>query len=196
MASEAGDKKLLNNFSKLIELVSVLVLSCCWMATVHAQSPSPSQSPCPSPTDAAVSPSKNAATSGDDTYLREGLKSMADDSRTLTGWCLAMIAASVLAIASTSYFRPAGRWTRSIYLLFIPGWILIGLSIFNGNAISRRYTAVAFTRKREVLLEIGNSMNHEFSNQLTFLHVGLAVFSAWLLLYIVWWVFGNTPASE
>jgi hypothetical protein len=119
---------------------------------------------------------------------------MSDDSRTLTGWCLAIIAASVVAIASTSYFRPASQRIRSIYLLFIPGWLLIALSILNGDTISRRYTATAFAHKHQVLLDAGQLMNHEFGNQLTFLHVGLGCFSAWLLVYILWWVFGTPPA--
>lgn len=154
-----------------------------------AQSPPP---PSPGPIQAAA---PTTATSSDDHYLREGLKSIAENSSTLIGWGLALVGASVIAIASTSYFRPVRRKIRSIYLLFIPGWFFIALSVYNGDKISRRYTATAFAQKRDSLLQIGNYINTEFDSQLTYLHIGLIFFSIWLLLFILWWVFGRASAT-
>jgi hypothetical protein len=119
---------------------------------------------------------------------------MAADSQTLTGWALAIIGASIIGIASTSYMRPPSKRVRLIYLLFIPGWLLIGMSVYNGNKISRHYSAAVFARKREVLTQIGGLMNEQFDHQLTHLQWGLAFFGVWLLVFALWWIFSETPA--
>jgi hypothetical protein len=147
--------------------------------------PSPSASPTSSPTPLA-----------DDRPLREGLKSMAENSRNLMGWGLTIIGGSILAIISTSYMRPLNRRIRLVYLLFIPGWILVGLSLYYGDSISRRYTAAAFMISRERVSDIGSLMNRDFGSQLTFFNYGLVVFSIWLLIYLVWWVVMDLPQAE
>jgi hypothetical protein len=120
---------------------------------------------------------------------------MADDSRTLTGWALAIIAASIVAIASTSYLRPLSRKVRGIYLVFIPGWIFISVSVYYGDQLSRGYTAAMFARTRDRLIEIGLNMNPEFASQRTYFNIALAFFAIWLLAFILWWVFGDSKPS-
>jgi hypothetical protein len=170
-----------------------MIISICIFQTASAfAQPESTSQPKVEPT-VATSPSPSAGASvADDHNLREGLKEMAEDSRTLTGWALAIIAASIVAIASTSYFRPLSRKVRAFYLLFIPGWTLVAISVYNGDKISRRYAAAAFAQRREALLKIGDYMNTEFASQLTYLHVGLIVFAIWLLVFILWWVFGDS----
>src|SRR5882762_5051025 len=128
--------------------------------------------------------------------IREGLKSMAENSRNLNSWGLTLIGASILAIVSTSYMRPMSRKTRLAYLLFIPGWYLIAKSMSFGDSISRRHTAATFALTQERLVKIGTSMNSEFDSQLTFFNRGLIVFALWLLLYIVWWIIVDAPSPE
>lgn len=152
----------------------------------------PSSAPIPSP---SPTPAPSAKPTPDDHYLREGLKGIAEDSKTLTTWGLTLIGASIAAIVSTGYLRPVRTKFRMFYLLFIPGWLFIAFSIHNGDKISRRYTATVFTQKHDVLMQIGNYINSEFDRQLTFLRVGLMIFSAWLLFFILWWVFGKTDAN-
>lgn len=153
------------------------------------QTPSPSQlGPSPSPT-----PASSPTPAGED-HLREGLKSMAEESQTLTGWGLAIIGASIIAIASTSYLRPPSRRVRLIYLLFIPGWLFIALSVRNGDAVSNHYSAAVFAKNRELLRQIGSLMNTAFDHQRTHLQWGLAFFGVWLLVFALWWIFAETPA--
>lgn len=141
--------------------------------------------------------SADEVTSNDSKNLREGLKTIAEGSRTLIGWGLAIIAASVAAIVSTSYIRPHNKKIRLIYLLFIPGWLLISLSIYYGDKVSRRYIAATLVTKNEILRAIGNNINSEFSSQLAFLQLSLFFFSIWLLLFLLWWVFGSwSTAAE
>jgi len=131
-----------------------------------------------------------------DDRLREGLKSMAENSRSLMGWALTIIGGSILAIVSTSYLRPLSRKIRLVYLLFIPGWVLVGWSLYYGDSISRRNNAATFMSSRQKLSEIGGLMNREFDYQLTLFKYGLLVFSIWLLIYLIWWVAVDLPRSE
>jgi hypothetical protein len=171
-------------------LLIVLLLSIP-LVTVLAQTSSPAPTPASSP--AAAQPATTPSSA--DRFLREGMKGMADNSSGLTGWALTLVGASILAIASTSYLRPLSRRTRYIYLLFIPGWFFLALSIYNGNKISRRYTAVTFTQDIKTLAQIGNSMNTEFAAQLSHFQWALFFFSIWLLCYIVWWIFVDLPVE-
>ena len=180
----------------MIRRLLIIVSICAFQSfPIFAQTKSPSSTPAAQPTSAAPTPTPTNGTSADDHNLREGLKEMAEESRTLTGWALAIIAASIAAIASTSYFRPLSRKVRAIYLIFIPGWVLIAMSVYDGDRISRRYAAAAFAQKHEPLAKIGDYMNSEFASQLTYLHVGLIFFATWLLFFILWWVFGDSTPS-
>jgi hypothetical protein len=175
----------------------LIVLGICvfHVSPVFAQTQPASPTPTAQPSSAAVSPTPANGASADDHNLREGLKGMADDSKTLTGWALAIIAASIVAIASTSYLRPLSRKVRAIYLVFIPGWIFISLSVYYGDQLSRGYTAAIFARSRDRLLAIGLNMNIEFGSQLTYLNIAFMVFAVWLLAFILWWVFGDSKPS-
>ncbi len=169
---------------KIILLVVIVILS--FTIEVVGQrfsvehSPSPTQGTAASPTP--------------DDRLRDGLKSMAENSRNLMGWGLTLIGGSILAIVSTSYMRPLSRKIRFIYLLFIPGWVLVGCSLSYGDSISRSYTAATFMTGRQRLSEIGRAMNGDFFWQLTLFNYGLIVFSVWLVIYITWWVVVDLPS--
>lgn len=172
---------------------AALLLSGLLLNISGAQNSSASPSPAPS---ASPGQATRNEPNDPDRYLREGLKAIADESRTLVGWGLALIGASVIAIASTSYFRPLNLKVRLIYLLFIPGWFFIGLSARNGESVSRRFAAAGFAQDRGTLLQIGNFINEEFGNQLTYLQWGVGFFSLWLFMFILWWIFGNVPKPE
>lgn len=173
----------------------LIILSLCALlflmahvAMSQSASPAPSAQPPSSQPEATASPANYS--------LREGLKTMADGSSTLVGWGLTIIGASIAIIVSTSYFRPTNQRTRMIYLLFIPGWVSISLSIYYGNRISRDYIAAALVPRNDVVRDIGNSINDEFGLQLLFLQLGLLCFSIWLLLFLLWWVFGDWLLSN
>jgi hypothetical protein len=171
----------------------VICASACVLARHPTAQPSPVETPTPTPT---PTPIPTPSPTPDDRPLREGLKTMAENSRNVMSWSLTLIGASILAIVSTGYLRPMSRRMRFVYLLFIPGWVLLGWSLYYGDSIARRYTATAFMQARVKLLEIGQLMNGEFDSQLTFMNWGLGVFAIWLIIYIVWWVIADLPAKE
>lgn len=122
-----------------------------------------------------------------------GIKGIADVSATFATWSLTVIGASVLAIISTSYLRPVRKTIRYAYFLFIPGWICLAVSLFEGNMIARRLAAAYFTAptNKSILLEIGLNVNKEFGRQIDYFKSGLAFFALWLIVYLIWWVVGD-----
>lgn len=98
-----------------------------------------------------------------------------------------MIAASLLAILSTSYIKPVGKWAKLIYLAFIPGWFNLVISINWGNSLTRR--GIMATLYPDRINAITEKMNDEFANELSGFYLALVFFCAWLLMYLLWWVF-------
>ena len=114
------------------------------------------------------------------------VQTIISSSNTISTWSLSMLAASILAIVSTSYVRP-GKWGKLLYLLFIPGWIFLILAIDNNNTIVRRGIAATIDENR--ILSIIEKMNDEFALQLSNFKASLIFFGIWLLLFLLWWIF-------
>ena len=127
--------------------------------------------------------------------FQTGLEQISSGSAVLVTWALAVVAGSVATIVSTSYLRPMNRAMRSIYLLFIPGWLLLGLSIYYGEKISRRYMAAKLV-PQENLSKIAKLVNQDFGNQRLMLEIGLLIFALWLIAFLIWWVFGDWSVSD
>jgi hypothetical protein len=86
------------------------------------------------------------------------------------------------------------RVMRYIYLLYIPGWLFLGLSIYYGEKISRRFMAAKLVPK-ENLSKIAKLVSQDFGNQRLMLEIGLLIFALWLVAFLIWWVFGDWSVS-
>ena len=134
--------------------------------------------------------------------IRDGFKVMADNSQTLIGWCLAIFGATILALISTSYVRPRPKPIRLIYLLFIPGWVFIGFSVYCGNLLARYYMVAvqkSAASEQELLKSLSKSgwlIEFAYGKQLVFLQIGLIVFAIWILTFLIWWVFSEDESKE
>jgi hypothetical protein len=126
-----------------------------------------------------------------DNRILDGIKTMSEGSNTILGWVLAIIGGSILIIVSTSYIRPVDKKIRLIYLLFIPGWSFLTISLYYGDKINRRKIAAALVGDEGILKNIGYEINKEFSSQLLYFNIGISIFIVWLIIYLIWWIFGN-----
>ena len=115
------------------------------------------------------------------------LKEIVGASEGLSTWALTVAGASLLAIVSTSYHRPRSLPGRLPYLLFLPGWGAIGYSLYLGNLISAKYLADRLSPGH--LSEIGDQINNLFLDQKTSFLIALLFFSAWLVIYLLTWIF-------
>jgi hypothetical protein len=126
----------------------------------------------------------------DHKFLQEGMSGMSAGATTLTGWSLGILGATVAGIVAGHFLRPAAK-ARRLYLFFIPGWVLLGLSIWYGDKVARRLTASAFTDDHDRLRKIAYAMNSEYATQRALFEFALVMFGCWLVGLLLWWVFAQ-----
>ncbi len=120
------------------------------------------------------------------------IKSIEAGSNKISTWSLSTVGGSLLAILSDSYLHPTTTKLKMIYLLFIVGWIFIGISIFNGKEIvGRTIASELYKNDVQQLTTIFTKCNTSYSRQLRFFNLGLLIFGIWLLFYLFWWIFGE-----
>jgi hypothetical protein len=116
------------------------------------------------------------------------LKQILDSSAQLSAWGLAIFGGTVAAIVGTSYRRPPQLWWRLPFLLFVPGWFCLALSLYLGNVISSRYLAATMVNRSD-LMAIAARVNDDYGNQRDWLLWSLFLFGTWLIICLVYWVF-------
>lgn len=116
-------------------------------------------------------------------------KIVAENSQALITWSLSIIGGSIVAIVGTSYIRPAHLYLRLLYLLFIPGWTFLSLSIHKGHKIARHYIASIFNKQQSELIEIGEKINTCYDSQITHFEIALVFFAIWLGGFLLGWIF-------
>lgn len=127
--------------------------------------------------------------------IQTALKIIVEGSGQLVAWALAIAAGSVAAIVSTSYIRPENKLFRLVYLLFLPGWLFLGLSVYYGDQVSRSYMASLLVDKNAVRT-IAQAMNTEIVCQRNMFGLALLFFTLWLVLFLCWWIFGKWSVSS
>jgi hypothetical protein len=109
-------------------------------------------------------------------------------SQTLTQWAFLIMGGSVVIVVGTSYYRPAGRFARGSYLLFVPGWIFLASSIYRGIMVQRANLGFLFLPSPDVA-GFRKAINRDAYGQIASMEWGLAIFGLWLVIYLCWWVF-------
>ncbi len=120
------------------------------------------------------------------------LKLVTDSSSQLSAWALMVIGGSVAAIVGTSYRRPDARSLRLPFLLFIPGWICLGYSLYLSNGIMGKYLASVMVHNEDIVKDIASQVNDIYGRQRDFLLWSLVFFGVWLLIYLASWIFVET----
>lgn len=105
-------------------------------------------------------------------------------SQSLTQTAFFVSAGSIAALLSTSYIRPSNVFVRRSYFLFIPAWICLAASIYNGITVARCYLAWLWAKPAG----IDQAMNDAAADQINWLEAGLAVFALWMFVYLFWWI--------
>lgn len=118
------------------------------------------------------------------------LKQVMDCSSQLSAWALAIGGGTVAVIVSTSYRRPESLIWRLPYLLFLPGWICIGYSLYLGNKLVGKYLASIMVRPEHLQI-IPPQINDIYADQRSYLLSSLVFFCLWLLVYMLSWIFAE-----
>ncbi len=126
--------------------------------------------------------------------LLNTIESVEKGSNRIISWSLSIVGGSLLVILSESYILPSYQLYKLPYLLFGVGWILIGISIYNGrNITNSKMAAVLYDQNEDNLKEILKNVNKYYLRQLRFFNWSLVAFGLWLILYLIWWIFGKSP---
>ena len=120
---------------------------------------------------------------------------MSAGATTLTSWSLAILGATIAGIVAGNFLRPTAM-LRLVYLLFIPGWGLLGASIWFGDRVTRRFAAAAFTEDRDKIRQIAELMNSDYAKQREVFELALLVFGCWLVCLLLWWIFGHEKLKQ
>lgn len=115
--------------------------------------------------------------------------------QSLSQWALLTIGGSLIVIVGTSYYRPKTRNTRLAYLLFLPSWILLALSMYNGALIQRAYVAFLVASRSaanpDLVSKIAQRVTRAAQAQIDLLQWALLVLFGWLFIYLTWWIFSK-----
>ena len=117
------------------------------------------------------------------------IKSITESSNVLNEWSLSIIGGALAAILSTSYIKPVKKWWKLIYLLYLPGWFFLLFALKENNYLNRRGLMATIQPKK--LEKIVGLMNDHYLNQLDYFQYSLYCFCAWLVLYLIWWIFND-----
>jgi len=115
-------------------------------------------------------------------------------SDTLITWSLSLFGGSFVCLVSTDYSKPAQKKWKFIYLIFVPAWIFLTLSIYWGHEV--RLEGLTAEMPVESMFNIFARINDAYSSQLNNFYVGLIFFGLWLISYFFWWLFENNKSKS
>lgn len=109
-------------------------------------------------------------------------------------WSLTILGATLLTVVGTSHVSPNSTLGRSVYLLFLPAWVLLGASIYYGDRVHRHAIStlmVGEDKRREIF----GLINADALCQLNLMRYAGVFLAFWLLAYVLWWVFFRGKAE-
>lgn len=116
-------------------------------------------------------------------------------AQSLMGWDLLIIGGTILLLLGSSYYRPGRLAIRLCYLLFLPGWACLGLSMYHGVQQSRLYLTVYFARNPDIGTLKGVFVSEAYK-QIWWMYLGLLFFAAWLTVFLLYWVFAREIVAD
>ncbi|SIT03839.1 hypothetical protein SAMN05421788_10358 [Filimonas lacunae] len=126
----------------------------------------------------------------------DGIKAVAESSDKLLTWSLAVIGGTIGTILGTNYKHPngIGKW---MYLLFLPGWICLGVSFYNGTQVEDILNAsMAYTNSIDSTGERLMAIVDVYEHQRLFFYYSLLFFGIWLAFYVVWWIISSDTKTK
>ena len=106
-------------------------------------------------------------------------------SQSLSQWAYIVLAGSVALLYKD--LKSKSRLVRHSFWAFIPGWALLGFSIYEGMKVqSARVAYLMNPNPRRDLTIL--SFNRHATGQFWSMNWGLAVFALWLVFFLICWI--------
>jgi hypothetical protein len=128
--------------------------------------------------------------------VRRAFEGIVAFSQNLSGWALLIAGGSIVTIVGTSYYRPPKIWARLIYLIFVPGWIFLGRSMYFGVQVQRSNLGYLFSKAGSDLGKYKSAINDDALNQIVAFQHAMYCFGTWLILYLLWWLFDDISTEH
>ena len=151
-----------------------------------AQPDMPSQTPA-----AAQAPSPTKHQEARAQTLRN-LESVLAFSNSMRDLCIAALGGTVVLVLGSSLRRPQGLRARAGFLWLLPGWVALSSALQKWAEVHQHHLALVLSPKADPLT-ILERVNNAIQVQITHTSIAMAFIGAWLMLYLVWWVFHRQP---
>jgi hypothetical protein len=109
-------------------------------------------------------------------------------SQSVAQWELAVMGGSLLIVVGSSHRRPASCLVRACYLLFLPGWLFLGASVWFASRVQRVYVGYLAFSAADLVGSV-KAVNSDMLWQNRLMIAGFSCFLIWLVAYLLWWVF-------
>jgi hypothetical protein len=122
----------------------------------------------------------------------KALEAAVSFSQSLSQWAYIALGGSVAFLLKDLKSRPTHRLLRYSFWAFIPGWLLLASSIYQGTRVHRTYVAYLMSSnpQREGTILNFNRYAHA---QISCMQLGLFLFGAWLVFFLAVWISVNSP---
>ncbi len=125
------------------------------------------------------------------------VKEVIDQSNKLVDWCLCLTGGSVATLLASIYVRPVGKKMKLSYFLFLLGWIFLGVAFKYGSDLSSEsLSATVELHGESKYIDIFSEIRNDYSSRLSYFYLALYTFGAWLFIYLLWWIFGNSYSKK
>lgn len=114
----------------------------------------------------------------------KGLEAVVALAQNLCQWAFLIIGGSVVILLGTSYRRPASSWIRRSFALFVPAWMCLAGSIYEGTQVQRAALGYYFLSNKNIKPVI----NEDAYSQIRCIQWGLVLLGIWLLIFLIWWI--------
>lgn len=114
-------------------------------------------------------------------------------SQQLVNLASAFLGGSVALLIGTTHVSPANKLVRVIYLILLPCWVFLAVSILYGDKVLRKYLAATVADTDIKVKVIFQEANGIYACQLNYIRLAMLFFGIWLFAYIIWWIFFREP---
>jgi hypothetical protein len=116
-------------------------------------------------------------------------------SQSLTQWAYIVLGGSVAILFRDLKYRPKDNIIRHSFWLFVPGWVFLILSIYEGIRVQERYIA-RWMNPNPQINDIIAKFNLHTVWQIRLMELGLPFFAVWLTVFLARWILYRDKPSK
>ena len=121
------------------------------------------------------------------TTIDKALELAVSFSQSLSQWAYILMGGSVAILLRDLKYRPKDNVVRLSFWLFVPGWVSLIVSIYEGIRVQQRYVA-RWMNPNPRINEIVTKFNFHTVWQIRCMELGVLCFALWLVVFLARWI--------